>query len=72
MNIEEIKQAIEKNLAGSQAIVTSEDGHHFAAEVVFESFSGKGLLEQHKMVYDAIGPAVGNAIHALSLTTKAK
>ena len=70
MNIEEIKQAIETNIIGAQANVSSDDGHHFAAEVIYAGFSGKSLLEQHKMVYGAIGSAVGDAIHALSLTTK--
>ena len=72
MNVEEIKKLIEQNLSGSKALVTSDDGHHFAAEVIWDQFAGKSLLEQHQLVYQAIGDAVGNAIHALSIETKFK
>lgn len=71
MKPEEIKSLIESNLQGARAIVTSDDGHHYSAEVCCPSFEGKPLLVQHRMVYDAIGPAVGRAIHALALTTRA-
>ena len=65
----EIQQAIETNLLGSIAVVTSNDGHHFEANVKCSAFANLSLLEQHRLVYDAIGPAVGGIIHALSLTT---
>lgn len=70
MNVEEIKQAIEANLPGAIARVYSNDGHHFDAEIVYSGFADKSLIEQHRMVYKAIGDSVGNAIHALSLNTK--
>jgi stress-induced morphogen len=53
-----------KDLAG--------DGDHFAAHVVSSAFAGKTRVQQHKMVYDALGGRMGGALHALALTTAAK
>ena len=46
------------------------DGDHYAATVVSEAFRGKSRVEQHKMVYDALGGQIGAELHALSVTTK--
>ena len=53
-----------KDLAG--------DGDHFAAHVVSPSFAGKTRVQQHKMVYDALGGRMGGTLHALALTTAAE
>lgn len=45
------------------------DNDHFELVVVSSSFEGKGLVDRHRMVYSALGGAVGNEIHALSLKT---
>lgn len=66
---EEIKVWIEQGLPGAKAGVTG-DGHHFEGVVVFEGFAGKSMLEQHRMVYDALGDRMREQIHALSLKTK--
>jgi BolA protein len=42
-------------------------GGHFAVTVVAPAFSGKGLLERHRMVYAALGDAMQKEIHALSI-----
>lgn len=44
---------------------------HFEAVVVAGEFDGKSRLEQHKMVYAALGELMGGPIHALALTTRA-
>ena len=46
------------------------DGDHYAATVVSEAFRGKSRVEQHKMVYDALGAKVGADLHALALKTQ--
>jgi stress-induced morphogen len=73
MTTDEVKQLIERGLPGSSATVTdlTGSGDHFRADVVCTAFKGKTLIEQHKMVYDALGALVGGAIHALQLSTKA-
>jgi stress-induced morphogen len=43
---------------------------HFQAVVIAEAFAGKSRIEQHKMVYAALGDLMTGAIHALALTTR--
>ena len=42
---------------------------HYQARIVSGAFSGKTLLEQHQLVYGALGSAMSGAIHALALQT---
>jgi stress-induced morphogen len=44
---------------------------HFQAVVVTCAFDGKTRVEQHRMVYAALGELMNGAIHALALTTRA-
>ncbi|MCP9222254.1 BolA family transcriptional regulator [Erythrobacter sp. LQ02-29] len=46
------------------------DGDHYAAHVVSPAFVGKSRVQQHKMVYEALGGNMGGALHALQLTTQ--
>jgi len=64
----DIKQWIEENLPEARVEVTG-DGQHFEATVISPVFTGKTILEQHRMVYDALGDKMKDAIHALSLQT---
>lgn len=50
-----------KDLAG--------DNDHWSAHVVSASFKGKSRVQQHQMVYDALGGRMGGVLHALALTT---
>lgn len=43
---------------------------HLQAVVVSEAFAGKSRIEQHKMVYAALGDWMTGPIHALALTTR--
>ena len=45
------------------------DGDHYSARVVSASFVGKSRVQQHKMVYDALGGGMGDELHALALQT---
>jgi stress-induced morphogen len=45
------------------------DGDHYAAHVVSSAFKGKTRVQQHQMVYEALGSRMGGALHALALTT---
>jgi len=71
---EDIKGWIEENLEGSRVEITG-DGHHFEAEIICDGFEGKNRIQQHQMVYGALGDRMKAQIHALSmrtLTTKEK
>jgi stress-induced morphogen len=45
------------------------DGDHWAARVTSEAFRGKSRIQQHKLVYAAIGSDLGGELHALALQT---
>lgn len=42
---------------------------HYDARVVSQAFEGKTLIEQHQLVYRALGDAMHGPIHALALKT---
>ena len=67
MNPQQVAELIQRGLAGSRASVTSEDNVHFEAVVVAPAFAGKPPVQRHQLVYAALGPAMGNEIHALAL-----
>lgn len=53
--------------------VDGDDGQHFAAEVVDESFRGLNRVQQQRAVYAALKGKMDGAqgeLHALALTTK--
>ena len=45
------------------------DNDHWAAHVVTAAFKGKSRIQQHQMVYEALGGRMGGVLHALQLTT---
>ncbi len=47
------------------------DGDHYAAYVVSPAFKGKSRVQQHQMVYKALGGRMGAELHALALQTSA-
>ena len=65
-----IEQMIREGLPGAEVSVSGNDGVHFEAHVVYESFRGKSTLQRHRMVYAALGELMGNEIHALGLQTE--
>ena len=69
MQNQEIEAMIEAGIPGSRVEVTGDDGTHFEATIVSDEFSGKSRVQQHQMVYKALGAKMGNEIHALSIRT---
>ena len=69
---DELKQRIVAHLGEAEVAVTDMTGtqDHYDVTVVSPAFGGKSLIQQHKMVYDALGGAVGAEVHALKLTTR--
>lgn len=65
---EQIKVWIEAEL-DCVAYVRGDDGHHFEADIIADSFAGQLMLAQHRMVYATLGSKMGNEIHALALKT---
>jgi acid stress-induced BolA-like protein IbaG/YrbA len=67
MTPQEIQALIQAGLPGAAATVTSADHVHFEATVVSAAFEGLRPIARHRLVYGAIGPAVGGDIHALAI-----
>ncbi|MFA7596270.1 MAG: BolA family transcriptional regulator [Novosphingobium sp.] len=69
----EIESLIKSALPDAEVTVTdlAGDGDHYAAHVVSSAFAGKSRVQQHKLVYAALGGRMGGALHALQLTTAA-
>ena len=49
-------------------LVVEGDGRHFEAVIVSKAFAGKGVLQQHQVVYRALADKM-DEIHALSMKT---
>lgn len=43
------------------------EGAHFAVHVVSSRFAGLGMLQRHRLVYDAAAPLMAGRIHALQI-----
>lgn len=71
MNVSELEELIEESVPDANATVTNPrgDDEHFAAVVVSPVFEGQTLVDQHKMVYDALGEYMTRDVHALELKT---
>jgi acid stress-induced BolA-like protein IbaG/YrbA len=65
---EQIKGWIHDNLDCDHVEVAG-DGHHFEALVVSAAFRGKPKVQQHQLVYKALGSRMRDEIHALSMRT---
>jgi len=68
-----VKAQLVAAFPGAEVEITDLTGtqDHFQALVVASQFRGKSRVDQHKMVYAALGDWMSGAIHALALTTRA-
>jgi acid stress-induced BolA-like protein IbaG/YrbA len=70
----DIEALIRDAFPEAQITVQGDDGAHFAAEVIDESFRGKNRVQQQRAVYAALKGKMDGSngeLHALALTTKA-
>jgi acid stress-induced BolA-like protein IbaG/YrbA len=65
---EAVKGYIEQGLECDYVEVEG-DGRHFQAVIVSPAFQGKSTLQQHQLVYGALGTRMHEEIHALSMKT---
>ena len=74
MNASEIEKLIKTALPDADITITdlAGDNDHYAAMVTSAAFKGKSRVQQHQMVYEALGGRMGGALHALSLQTTPK
>ncbi len=74
MEADEIVQLIKQGIPGAEVEMQdlAGDGDHWAATVISSAFLGKSKIQQHQMVYGALGGRMGGVLHALKLTTMAQ
>jgi acid stress-induced BolA-like protein IbaG/YrbA len=65
---EDITGYIRKGLACEHVAVQG-DGQHWEAVIVSAEFAGKNKVQQHQLVYHALGDRMREEIHALSMQT---
>ena len=72
MDIKEVETLIKEALP--DAIIEIQDlagdSNHYSATITSKEFSGKSIIEQHKMVYNSLKGKMGNELHALAIKTK--
>jgi stress-induced morphogen len=73
MDAGEIERLIKSGIPDAQVSIQDlrGDGDHYAAHVISASFRGKSRVQQHQMVYQALGGRMGGQLHALALQTAA-
>ena len=71
MDAAEIERLIREALPDARITIEDlrGDGDHYAAHVESSSFKDKSRVQQHQMVYQALGGRMGDALHALALQT---
>ena len=71
MPIEQLQEMLNTAFPGDEIRLSSPmgDNNHFQLLVVSPRFDGKTMIEQHQLVYQALGDSMREAVHALSLKT---
>jgi acid stress-induced BolA-like protein IbaG/YrbA len=68
----EIEALLRSNFPDATITVQGDDGAHFAAEVIDESFRGMNRIQQQRAVNATLKEKIDSGeLHALALTTKA-
>ncbi len=72
MNADDIAAMLRQKMPDADVQVedTRGDGRHFTATVVSQSFEGLSRIQQHQLVYKALGACVGEEVHALQIVTR--
>ncbi len=65
----QLQSYITQHLACEYIKVSGDDGTHFEAVLVSAAFLGKSRVQQHQLVYAALGDRMREEIHALSMQT---
>ena len=71
VTVNELEQAVMAVFPESKIIIKDlvGDGDHYSLEIISERFRGKSLVEQHKMVNQALKFCLGSSLHALQIKT---
>lgn len=67
---QEIRSRIRETLPDATVTVHDPDGAHLSATIISASFAGLSRIQQHRLIYQALGDAFETDLHALQLTTR--
>ena len=72
MDLEQIKRKITAAIPDAKVQVRdlTGTGDHFEVHVASGAFAGRTRLEQHRMIYAALGEDMAGPIHALAIRTE--
>ena len=71
LSADQLKSYITAGLDCDFIEVKGDDGTHFEAVIVSTAFEGKRMVQQHQLVYAALGDRMRAEIHALGMKTYA-
>jgi acid stress-induced BolA-like protein IbaG/YrbA len=69
LSAQQLQNYITQYLSCDFIEVRGDDGTHFEATIVSPDFEGKRMVQQHQLVYGALGDRMRAEIHALSMQT---
>jgi stress-induced morphogen len=71
LKLKEINDLIKKAIPDAEVSIQdlAGDENHYSATIKSKAFKGMNKIEQHKLVYKALGSKMGNELHALALNT---
>lgn len=69
LSAKQLESYITQHLSCDFIEVRGDDGTHFEAVIVSSAFEGKRMVQQHQLVYGALGDRMRAEIHALSMKT---
>ena len=69
MTANELRSTIMNGLPCNHVEVLGDDGQHLEAVIVSPQFTEKNRVQQHQLVYLALGDSMRAEIHALAMRT---
>lgn len=69
LSAKQLENYITTHLSCDFIEVRGDDGTHFDAVIVSPAFVGKNMVQQHQLVYAALGDRMRAEIHALGMKT---
>ena len=69
---EQIIEMIKRNLPDAEVEIEDlrGDNNHYHAKITSKEFRGLSKIDQHKLIYSALGKHMVSTLNALMLTTK--
>ena len=66
-----IKDILKNKIKNSKIFIQDMNGNqdHFSLIVISSEFENISIINQHKLIYDALGTMITNEIHALQIKT---